>query len=214
MSLVLALLALGCGLRAAELPAYAQSGIVLPAPAPSASATATTGQSAALAVSGATRSLDAELSLLNGGPLSLALRQAARQGRRLRLLLDPREDDTRAEGAALAALSPSVQVRWSRAAGEPLRWILADGSLALAWDADSGARDRSDRALRDACSQAQFDQAWSQASPGLPEGMRLSDQLHALPDPRVADPHYIRRRQGSEDGEDHADPARTQPAGP
>jgi hypothetical protein len=212
MTLAAALLALACTLRAADVPAYAQPGF--PLPVPGATATATTGEAAARAVSAAARSLDAELSLLDGGPLSLALGQAARRGRRLRLLLDPRESDTRAEGAALAALSPSVQVRWSLAAGEPLRWILADGDLAMAWDAEAGPRDRSDRGLRAACSQARFDQAWSQASAGLPEGMRLTDQLHALPDPRVADPHYIRRRQGSEDGEDHADPARTQPAGP
>jgi hypothetical protein len=212
MTAALALLALACGLRSSELPSYAQPGFSIPAP--SAAATATTGQSAAEAVSKAARSLDAELSLLDGGPLSLALRQAAREGRRMRLLLDPAESDTRAEGAALAAVSPTVQVRWSRAAGVPFRWILADGDLALAWDAEAGARNRADRALREACSRTRFDQAWAQASQGLPEGMRLSDQLHALPDPRVADPHYIRRRQGSEDGEDHADPARTQPAGP
>ena len=211
MRMAVALLALASGLWAADGPAPA-----LPpsAPAPGAVATATTGQAAAQAVSAAARSLDAELSLLDGGPLSLALGDAARQGRRLRLLLDPRESDTRAEGAALAALSPTVQVRWSRAAGEPLRWILADGSLALAWGADAAARDGSGRALREECSQARFDRAWDQASASLPMGLRLSDQLHALPDPRVADPHYIRRRQGAEDGEDHADPARTQPPGP
>jgi hypothetical protein len=214
MTLAAALLALVCGLRASDLPSYAQPGFALPGPAPSATTTATTGQAAARAVSSAARSLEAELSLLDGGPLSLALAQAAHRGLKLRLLLDPRESETRAEGASLAGLSPTVQVRWSLAAGQPLRWILADGDLALAWDADAGLRDRGQRALRQACSPAGFDRAWALASDGLPLGLRLSDQLHALPDPRVADPHYIRRRQGSEDGEDHADPARTQPAGP
>jgi|GEM_PF-2892692 hypothetical protein len=207
MRLALALLGAACALRGATVPSYAQPGF-LPSP------TATTGQSAALAVSEAARSLDAQLSLLDGGPLSLALEQAARRGRHLRLLLDPREADTRAEGAALAALSPSVEVRWSSSAGEPLRWISADGALALAWDAEAGLRDIHQPALREACGQSSFDKSWSKASPGLPLGLRLADQLHALPDPRVADPHYIRRRQGSEDGEDHADAARTQPAGP
>jgi hypothetical protein len=213
MRLAAVLLALACTLRAADVPAYAPSAFS-PDPVPGVTATATTGQAAARVVSAAARSLDADLSLLDGGPLSVALGQAARQGLRLRLLLDPRESDTRAEGAVLAALSPSVEVRWSVAAGEPLRWILADGNLAMAWDAQAGARDRSDPGLRASCSQSRFDQAWSKASAGLPEGMRLTDQLHALPDPRVEDPHYIRRRQGSEDGEDHADPAHTQPAGP
>jgi hypothetical protein len=210
MRLCLALLAAACALKAAAVPSYALPPFALPGPSP----TATTGQSAARAVSAAARSLDAELSLLDGGPLSLALEQAARRGRHLRLLLDPREADTRAEAAALASLSPGVEVRWSLAAGEPLRWITADGALALAWDAGAGLRDTHDPALREACGRTSFDRSWSKASAGLPEGVRLADQLHALPDPRESDPHYIRRRQGSEDGEDHADPARTQPAGP
>ena len=233
MTLADVLLSLACGLRADALQADTQpwlNGLSVPLAlspaarqadagparrsAANANANLGSGEAAARAVSQAARSLDAELSLLDGGPLSAALGRAARQGRRLRLILDPRESETRAQGAVLAALSPSVEVRWRSAAGEPLRWMLADGALALAWGGLDGPRGPGDPGPHADFTRQRFERAWSRASLTLPESLRLSDQLHALPDPSVADPHYIRRRQGADDGEDHADPTRTQPAGP
>jgi hypothetical protein len=192
----------GLALLAAS-PAPAQT---LPGPGPV--------ESAALAVSRSTASLDAELAQLDGGPLTQALESAARQGRRLRLVLDPRQRPTRQEGSALSALSPTVEIRWRKGAGRPLRWLLSDGALALAWDPASGARAPGDGALA-ALNRERFELRWAQASADLPEGLRLDDQLKSLPDPSEGQPHYIRRRQGAGAGDDdHADPASPQPQGP
>jgi hypothetical protein len=180
------------------------------APGPSAALAAPgAAEAAAQAVSRAAASLDAELAQLDGGPLTLALQSAARQGRRLRLVLDPRQRPTRLQGDALAGLSPTVEVRWRKGAGRPLRWVLADGSLALAWD-PRGPRLPTDAALA-ALNRQRFELRWAQASPELPEGLRLDDQLKALPDPSEVLPHSIRRRQGAGAGDDHADPAHSQP---
>ncbi len=146
------------------------------------------------------RSLDAELSLLDGGPLSLALGQAAARGVHLRLLLDPREGDTRFEGAALAALSPSVEVRWSLVG----RRAPAAGSWPTGpswpWPGTPGpgcATSAMTRRLRQALQPGQLRPALGQGQPrACLKACSLGDQLHALPDPRVADPriHTAPRR--------------------
>ena len=164
---------------------------------------------AARAVARADASLDGVLGELDGGPLTQALTLAVIQGRRLRLLLDPRQRPTRLAGLELQALSPTVEVRWSRWAGHPLRWLLVDSTLALAWQPDA-TRTATDAGM----DRAGFERRWSQASTKLPEGLRLDDQLKALPDPSDQRPHYIRRRQGAGPGDDHANPARPQPQGP
>jgi hypothetical protein len=131
----------------------------------------------------------------------------------LRLLLDPRQRATRLQGMALRSISATVQVRWSRGAGKPQRWLLADGALALAWDAKAGALRPGDAALP-ALTLERFERDWSKAAAELPEGQRLDDQLKALPDPTEGQPHFIRRRQGAGHGAENADPANPQPQGP
>jgi hypothetical protein len=92
-------------------------------------------------VSAAKVSVCAELGILDGGPLSQALSQAAARGVHLRLLLDPADLGTRQEGRALQrsfqSLSPGaearVELRWRAAAGSPQRRLLADGAQLMRW---------------------------------------------------------------------------------
>lgn len=156
--------------------------------------------------SASVRGLDAELGLLDGGSLTQALRKLAGEGRPLRLLLDPSSAATRREGAALAALTPSTQVRWKKGAGRPLRRLLShDGGLLVwkAWAPPERADGVRPQALQ------RFEQDWVLASSELPEDLNLEDELKRLPDPSVNEPHIIRRREAGASEEGHEDPTDT-----
>jgi hypothetical protein len=147
-------------------------------------------------------SLCAELSVLDGGPLSQALAQAASRGLRLRIVLDPADRGTREQGRALQrafeALSPSATVapelRWRRGAGRLRRRLLADGVRLLRWaQGQEPQRDDADAAAFE----QRFEQRWLLGAKALPEGQALEDDLKALPDPRESDPRIIRRHEAA-----------------
>jgi hypothetical protein len=142
-------------------------------------------------IAAAVARLDAELGLLDGGSLTGALKDQAASGRPLRLLLDPGNPETRREGSALAALSPSVQVRWMESAGRPHRRLLVDGARQMLWR-PGGDATRADAAVEVALQR--FEAAWAAAMTSLPSHLRLEDQLQSLPDPREQTPHIIRRK--------------------
>lgn len=152
--------------------------------------------------------LDAELSYLDGGTLTQALRALAQTGAPLRLLLDPTTVETRREGAALARLTPSTQVHWLEGAGKPLRRLVGRHGQ-WAWRAgQSGSR--ADGA-RDLAAQ-RFEAAWAAAAAALPEGLALEDELSGMPDPSEGQPRIIRRKEAGaqpeeSETESHADPA-------
>jgi len=142
----------------------------------------------ALAVDEARVGVDAELGALGGGPLTLALRKAARRGLSLRILLDPSQADTRALGAGLAALSATAQVRWHPGAQDLRRWLRLDQARQLAWYAgENASAPASEGAAR------RFERDWQGAWREIPESYRLNEQLRALPDPSETSPHYVRR---------------------
>jgi hypothetical protein len=149
--------------------------------------------------------LDGELGLLDGGELTQALQQLAREGRGLRLLLDPKVISTREAGQALAGLSPTVQVRWLPGAGNPRRRLLADGARHLHWKAGE-APWRADGAFGVAL--ARFETAWQKAQLDLPDEQKLADELLRLPDPSEKAPHFKARREGvaKDEEHEHADP--------
>lgn len=147
-------------------------------------------------IASAAKSVDAELALLDGGPLSAALLDAARNGRSLRLLLDPSQLSTRLQGVALQNASPTAQVRWKPRAGKKQRRLIADGTGLLTWGpAQANRVDGGVEALQQAGQR--FERLWGQAAQQLPEGQRLDDALQALPDPRENAPHFIRRREAT-----------------
>lgn len=159
----------------------------------------TTGTAAFVAL--AKVSLCAELAVLDGGPLTLALLQAIGRGVSLRLVLDPSERSVRDQGRALqaAALSSSataqaLQLRWRKGAGRAQRRVLLDGTQLLRWQAGQDAQ-RDDGAS--ATFAHRFEQQWQAGSESLPEGLTLEDDLKALPDPREQAPRISRRREAS-----------------
>lgn len=197
-------------MRAALLALALTAGLGAAEPAPL-SPTAAPGPEAFVAECG--EGLDAELSYLDGGTLTQALRALALKGAPLRLLLDPATIETRREGSALAGLTPTTQVHWQDRAGKPLRRLIGRHGQ-WAWRAGLGGS-RADGA-RDLAAQ-RFEAAWTVASPGLPEGLALEDELRGMPDPSEDQPRIIRRReagaQPEESGpESHADPADQGPA--
>lgn len=135
-------------------------------------------------------SLDALLGRLDGGALTQALRALALKGAPLRLLLDPAQAETRREGLALSRLTPSAQVRWLEGAGKPLRRLLSPAGQLL-WRPGNDASRADDGLAR---ARKRFEREWQGAALSLPEGQRLEDELHGLPDPRVGVPHLSRRR--------------------
>lgn len=154
-------------------------------------------------VAGSAEGLDAVLSLLDGGALTQALRKLARSGAPLRLILDPAHAESRREGAALAALTPSAQLRWAEGAGQPLRRLIGRQGSQLVWRAGK-APSRADGAH--GLAQGRFEAAWQAATAELPAGLRLEDELKRLPDPSEDQPHFIRRREAAAREEDHANP--------
>lgn len=197
--------AAGLSSAAAALATAQPVASVSPVPSPSPSPTAAVSPVAAAAVApispasfaaAAVLKVDGELALLDGGPLSLALAQTAREGRQLRLLLDPEQRSTRLQGLALAGLSATAQVRWKPRAGKRQRRLLADGVRLLTWSAGYSAEATADPGLL-ALAQQRFERLWSGAQLQLPESQRLDDALKALPDPTESDPHFIRRREAS-----------------
>ena len=159
-------------------------------------------KAAAVFIAAAKLTVCAELGVLDGGPLSQALSQAAAKGVHLRLLLDPTERSTRLEGRALAlppqGLSPSaavtVELRWAPSAGARQRDLLRDASALMRWTPGQ-APWQDDKAA--AAYGQDFERRWSRAAAALPEAQALEDDLKALPDPRVNDPRIIRRRDAS-----------------
>jgi hypothetical protein len=146
--------------------------------------------------------LDASLSLLDGGPLTHALHALALSGTAMRLLLDPAQADTRREGAALAQLTPTAQVRWLPRAGSPMRRLLRPDAQLL-WR--GGAEpSRADGAL--SAARQRFDADWARAAQSLPEAQRLEDELKRLPDPSEGTPHLSRRKDAVDRSKDDADP--------
>jgi hypothetical protein len=187
-------------LALAELPA-------LPAPEPTPLAAAGPKGSTPAAkpedfIAAATGGVDGELGYLDGGRLTQALRRHGALGRPLRLLLDPRSADTRREGLRLAALSPSVQVRWADDAGRPQRRLWADSKRLLRWR--PGSEPRWDDAGA-AAAALDFEARWARAALEPPRHLRLEDQLQALPNPYEQTPHITRRREGVAKDESHAD---------
>lgn len=148
-------------------------------------------------VAAAVQGLDAELRLLDGGNLTKALRDLALGGAPLRVLLDPSLESSRREGARLAALGPTVQVRWLEGSGTPVRRLLsADGHLAWRPGRPPG---RSDATLP--LARERFARAWERALRAPPEGLLLEDELKGLPDPSEGTPRIIRRREaGAREG--------------
>ena len=134
--------------------------------------------------------VDAELGTLDGGALTHALARAARQGRRLRLLLDPYDKDSRIQGALLEGLSPTVQVRW-RESESPAGWMEIAGVGQLVWGPDGRPRPGLSPGMVNG-----FEDAWAHAEKDLPPVLPLRDQLEALPDPRETSPHYVSRVSG------------------
>lgn len=134
--------------------------------------------------------LDAELGTLDGGSLTQALMRAARRGRRLRLLLDPYDKDSRVQGALLEGLSPTVQVRWRE--GEfPASWMRIAGVGQRVWGPGGGPLPGVPPPTEHG-----FEKAWASAEKDLPRALPLRDQLEALPDPRETSPHYVSRVSG------------------
>ena len=134
--------------------------------------------------------VDAELGTLDGGALTQALARAARHGRRLLLLLDPFDTDSRVQGAVLPGLSPTVQVRW-RERGSPAGWMDIAGVGQVVW----GQSGHPHPALPPGMENG-FENAWASAEKDLPRVLPLRDQLEALPDPRETSPHYVSRVSG------------------
>jgi hypothetical protein len=138
--------------------------------------------------------IDAELGDLGGGPLTLALREAARAGRPLRLLLDPSGKGTQRIGRRIAKLTPTAQVRWLSTGNLESRWMRLADVGCLVWKAGPDPE-----ASLNPGDDGRFEQDWRGAVPSLKQALRLwalSAQLQALPDPREASPHYVRRRLG------------------
>lgn len=209
------LLWIGLAVFASQLPAdeaQALSGTVAVTPVTAPTTTATASVTPAVNATAAESSeayaarcsggLDAELGLLDGGTLTQALRRLALQGAPLRVLLDPSALETRREGEALLALTPSVQVRWSGKAAHPFRRLLGAQKEQLLWKAGSEPS-RAD-AVWDFASK-RFEAAWAAATPDLPEALRLEDELRRLPDPTESQPHFIRRKEGASREADHED---------
>jgi hypothetical protein len=155
-------------------------------------------------IAAAEQGLAAELGLLDGGSLTRALRRAALQGRPVRLLLDPGALETRREGVDLAALTPTVQVRWMERAGSPLRRLIGRDGKQLLWRAVAPAQ-RADAAH--AVAIKRFEDAWAAAAEALTEEQGLEVELKRLPDPSETEPHFIRRREIGAREESHADPS-------
>jgi hypothetical protein len=141
-------------------------------------------------VASGTGAIDAELGTLDGGSLTRSLMRAARRGRRLRLLLDPYDKDSRVQGALLQGLSPTVQVRW-RERGSDAGWVDIAGVGQLVWGPDGHPRPSLSPGMENG-----FEDAWIHAEKDLPRVLRLRDQLEALPDPRETSPHYVSRVSG------------------
>ena len=185
----LALAGLGAAPSAEPGPAAAPSATSAPAEAPAAGPAQILGVDLlAAAVKDCRFRVDASLGTLGGGPLTRALKEAARSGIRLRLMLDPQRADTRAQGAALAAGSPTVQVRWRPGTPGLRRWMGLDGARQLVWYAGDRPLPLSSAVLL-----MRFERDWASADRSPPEALRLNDQLQALPDPREQSPHYVRR---------------------
>jgi hypothetical protein len=157
------------------------------------------GESSAAFAASAKNSLDAELALLDGGPLTQSLSQTAKRGVALRVILDPAERSSREEGRALQAafqpLSPGtrgpLELRWRPFSGRPERRLLADAQRLARWEAGGSLRRDDPQA---AGYGRLFEGRWAQALSSLPEALNLEDQLKALPDPRDKDPHLSRRK--------------------
>jgi hypothetical protein len=181
-----ALLLLGC----VSLQAAGGAGPAAPVSASS---------SAADFANAAKLSLCGELSVLDGGPLSQALVQAAQRGVHLRLILDSSDRGTRLQGRALqrlaVAMSPTaasaVELRWRHGAGRSQRRLQADDARLLRWTL--GEEPRRDDAGAAAFRRG-FEKRWPLAVASLPEAQALDDDLKALPDPRESDPRIVRRR--------------------
>jgi hypothetical protein len=164
---------------------------LLPAPRAFAQAPARAGSlELAADVAAGKGAVDAELGTLDGGSLTRALTRAARQGRRLRLLLDPYDKDSRVQGALLEGAGPGVHVRWRHEGASRPRWMDVAGVGQLAWGPGGPSRPVSPGA------EAAFGKAWASAEKDLPRFLPLRDQLEALPDPRETSPHYVSRVSG------------------
>lgn len=136
-------------------------------------------------------SVQAQLGVLDGGPLTMALRRAAHAHRRLSLVLDPYDPSSRAEGLHLEALSPRVHVRWRSGLGAQKRFMDVVGLGAWSWPAQG-----SPTPLPTNSASERFSSAWRHARRVPPRELLLREQLRALPDPREEDPHYVRRAPG------------------
>ncbi|HTB23427.1 MAG TPA: hypothetical protein VK914_12075 [bacterium] len=160
-----------------------------PGPSPVSGAARALEPGAALALSSG--AVDAELGTLDGGPLTRAMAKAAKQGRTLRLLLDPYDQDSRIQSDRLEGLGPAVSVRWIPDMSNRSRWMGLAGLGRLRWT--EGQEPRLDPAPLDG---AFFDKDWARGWRALPRALRLRDQLDALPDPRERSPHFVRRDRG------------------
>lgn len=139
------------------------------------------------------QAVDADLARLEpAGELAGALLRSALLGRRLRLLLDPWREENRSAAAALRR--QGAELRWRPAPGPDAGWLRLDADPAWAWRWEGQG---SPRRLSEAAAAARFEAAWAGALEQLPERLRLDEQLKALPDPRVKDPHYKKRRQAA-----------------
>src|SRR5665213_1150365 len=130
----------------------------------------------AAAIQSRTGGVDALLGSLGGGPLTLALFQAAREGRRERLLLDPQDADSREQGALLAALTPTAQVRWGGPFRYRRRWMLMDAVEQVAWYPGGIPV-----GITASAALGHFERAWDLAGRSLSPELYLRDQLNALP---------------------------------
>ena len=144
---------------------------------------------AALAMS--TLDVDAELGTVDGGSLTRALARAARQGRELRILLDPYDKDSRMQGAALEGAGPAVRIRWQPGMSNRRRWMSLQGLGWLTW-----TEGRKPVLTPPPYTGGFFAGDWGRAWRSLPRALRLRDQLEALPDPRETSPHYVSRVSG------------------
>jgi hypothetical protein len=144
------------------------------------------------AVESGTAEVDAELGSLSGGPLTLALTLAARQGRLLRILLDPADPGARVQGPLLADISPTARVRWLGGLRTARRWMDISGIGQRSWRSGGRPSARPSRSAPE-----HFERAWAVADLHLPRAQNLFEQLQSLPDPREETPHYVRRAGGA-----------------
>ncbi|MGH7441272.1 MAG: hypothetical protein ACREKE_01215 [bacterium] len=148
-------------------------------------------QTLADAVNAGKGPIEGILGSLDGGPLTEALRKAARLGRPLRLVMDSDDAQSRSVGRNLAALG--ARLRWSPDLRSRHRDLDVAGVGAWTWASGSSFP----AVLKPGLAIVRFSSVWDESKTALPPALVLRDELEALPDPREETPRYTRRAAGA-----------------